>query len=139
MTLLIDTDILIDVALARAPHAAEAGALLDALERRQADGFVAWHSVSNFHYLVAPKRGRSATKTFLLELTRFIQVAPTTTESLRYAAELTLADFEDALQVAAAVACGAAAIATRNVRDYARSPVRAATPRTLLAELRAAG
>ena len=41
-------------------------------------------------------------------------------------------DFEDALQVAAAEACGADVIATRNVRDYAKSPVRAATPKALL-------
>jgi hypothetical protein len=44
-------------------------------------------------------------------------------------------DFEDALQVAAAVACGSNTIATRNVRDYARAPVRAATPTILLKEL----
>jgi hypothetical protein len=43
-------------------------------------------------------------------------------------------DFEDALQVAAADACGATTIATRNVRDYARAPVRATTPTTLLKE-----
>jgi len=44
-------------------------------------------------------------------------------------------DFEDALQVAAAVACGASVIATRNLQDYAKSPVRAAEPLFVLAEL----
>jgi len=44
-------------------------------------------------------------------------------------------DFEDALQVVVAVACGAHAVAARNTRDYVRSPVRAATPDTLLKEL----
>jgi hypothetical protein len=34
-------------------------------------------------------------------------VAPTDTDALRFAASLTLPDFEDALQVAAAHACGA--------------------------------
>ena len=32
-------------------------------------------------------------------------------------------DFEDAMQVAAARACGASHIVTRNARDYARSPI----------------
>ena len=135
MILLVDTDILIDFALDRRPHAAAAGELLDALERRQATGFIAWHSVANFHYLVVSKRGTSGTKAFLLDLLRFVQVAPTSTESVRYAASLPMRDFEDALQVAAAVACGANAIATRNVRHYARSPVRATTPAILLKEL----
>ena len=135
MILLVDTDILIDVALDRRPHAVAAAELLDALERREATGFIAWHSVANFHYLVVSKQGSSATKAFLLELLRFIQVAPTSTDSVRYAAGLPMRDFEDALQVAAAVACGANTIATRNVRDYSRSPVRAATPTALLKDL----
>jgi len=133
--LLIDTDILIDVALDRRPHAAAAAELLDALERRRATGFVAWHTVANFHYLVVSKQGSSATKAFLLDLLRFVQVAPTSTDSVRYAAGLPMRDFEDALQVAAAVACGANTIATRNVRDYAQAPVRATTPTILLREL----
>ena len=85
-------------------------------------------------------RGRAsmnadATKAFLLELLGFVQIAPTSTDSVRYAASLPMRDFEDALQVAAAVACGANTIATRNVRDYARAPVRATTPTMLLKEL----
>lgn len=135
MILLVDTDILIDVALDRRPHAAAAAALLDALERREATGFIAWHSVANFHYVVQPKQGASATRSFLLDLVRFVQIAPTATDSVRYAAGLPMRDFEDALQVAAAVACGAEAIATRNVRDYTRAPVRAAAPGILLREL----
>lgn|SRR5262249_19104560 len=133
--LLVDTDILIDVALDRRPHAAPAGELLDTLERRQATGFIAWHSIANFHYLVVSAKGSSATNGFLLDLLRFVQVAPTSTESVRYAASLPMRDFEDALQAAAAVACGANRVATRNVRDYARSPVRATTPTILLKEL----
>lgn len=135
MILLLDTDVLIDVALERRPHVEDSAALLDALEQRQASGFLAWHTVANFDYLVAPERGRASAKGFLVELTRFVQVAPTTTESVRYAAKLPMRDFEDALQVAAAVACGATTIATRNIRDFARSPVRAATPRALLNDL----
>jgi hypothetical protein len=43
-------------------------------------------------------------------------------------------DFEDAMQVVAAEACGADVIATRNIRDYARSPLRAATPKALMSK-----
>ncbi len=70
------------------------------------------------------------------DLTRFVQVAPTTTESLRYAAQLPMRDFEDALQVSAAAACGAEVIATRNLHDYTRSPIRARKPGTLLRKLK---
>ncbi len=135
MIVLLDTDILVDVALDREPYAENAAALLDALEHRPGSAFIAWHTVSNFYYLLAPKRGRSGARAFLVDLSRFVEVARTTTESLRYAAQLKMKDFEDAMQVAAAAACEADVIATRNVRDYARSPIRAATPGALLDEL----
>jgi len=39
------------------------------------------------------------------------------------------------MQVVAAEACGADVIATRNICGYARSPLRAATPKALIREL----
>lgn len=135
MIILLDTDVLIDLALDRKPHAEPAAVLIDFLAKRAKGAFVAWHSLSNFHYMVSPTRGKQASRDFLLDLTRFVSVAPTTTESLLYAGGLALSDFEDAMQVAAAVACQADVIVTRNLRDYARSPVRAEEPRGLLREL----
>ena len=137
MTVLLDADVLIDVALERAEFVEPAGALLDALELRPGAAFVAWHTISNFYYLVAPARGRTKARDFLVDLTRFARVAPTSTASVRYAASLPIADFEDALQVAAAAACKADVIATRNTRDYTHSPIRAATPGVVLEQLRA--
>jgi predicted nucleic acid-binding protein len=132
---LIDTDVLIDVALDRAPHAEPAAGLLDLLERRSRSAFVAWHTIANFYYLVAPTRGGRPTRDFVLDLLRFVAAAPATTEGLRRATRLQMKDFEDAMQVVAAEACGADVIATRNIRDYARSPLRAATPKALVSEL----
>ena len=133
MTVLIDTDVLLDVALDRHPYSEAAGALLSAVEQRRMRGFVAWHALSNFHYLVAPRGGKSSAREFVAELAVFVEVAPTTTESLRYALRLPMKDFEDAMQVAAAAACHADLIATRNLKDYLNSPVKAVAPETVLA------
>lgn len=135
MILLLDTDILIDFALDRAPYAQGAADLLDALEQRPGTAFVAWHSISNFYYLASPKQGKQKTKEFLLDLVRFVEVAPTTTEHLLFAGQIAMTDFEDALQVAAALACHADAVVTRNLKDYAKSPIPAVDPRTALAQL----
>lgn len=134
MIFLLDTDILIDVALKRMPHATAAGKLLDLLEQRPGTAWVAWHTLSNFHYLVSPTRGRDDTKNFLVDLARFVNVAQTTTKSFLFAARLRLKDFEDALQVAAAVACEAEIIVTRNIRDYTHSPIKAVAPQSVLHE-----
>ena len=133
--MLLDTDVLVDVALDRVPHSGPSSELLDRIERGPESVCIAWHSVSNFYYLVSPSRGGESTRDFIVELTRFVEVAATDTEGVRYAAELPMADFEDAMQVAAARACGARLIVTRNLRDYHRSPIPAVTPSEALEEL----
>ena len=97
--------------------------------------FVAWHSLSNFYYLVRPTRGDASVRDFLVDLTGFVTVAPADTDALRYATALPLRDFEDAMQVAAARSCGAEVIATRNVADFEASPIAARTPAELVREL----
>ncbi len=88
MILLLDTDILLDVALDRHPHSEAASKLLDRLQRRPGTAFIAWHTISNFFYLTRPVHGGLTAQLLLLELARFVRVAPTTTESLLYAASL---------------------------------------------------
>ena len=133
--ILLDTDVLIDVALDRRPHSDSASELLERIEHGAEAAFIAWHSVSNLYYVVTPVLGGVSARDFIVELTRFVTVAMTDTESIRYAAELPMIDFEDAMQVAAARSCGARHIVTRNIRDYERSPIRAVDPQEALGEL----
>lgn len=135
MIIFLDTDILIDVALDRHPFAASAGDLLDALEKRPGSAYIAWHSLSNFYYMVKPAKGGSSTKDFIRELLRFVQIAPTNTKDVLYALRLPLSDFEDALQCAAAIASGADFIASRNLKDYRHSPVPVRSPDAVLKTL----
>ncbi len=133
--MLLDSDVLIDVALERDPHLGPSSELLILIARRRAPAFVAWHSLSNIHYIVARARGQQEARRFIADLLRFTEVAETGTEDLRHALDLPMADFEDALQAAAARACGARHIVTRNVADFARSPIPAITPAEALARL----
>ena len=133
--ILLDTDILIDVALDRHPHSGPASELLDRIEHGGKSACIAWHSVSNFYYLVAPSRGGESARDFILELTGFVAVSATGSEAVRYAAALPMPDFEDAMQVAAARSSGARQIVTRNVRDYERSPIPAVNPQEALTSL----
>ena len=128
----LDTDILIELTLDRSPHAEVASELLNRIEHGPHSAFIAWHTVSNFYYLVSPLRGRTDTRDFIVDLTRLVTVASTGTEALRYAAALPMPDFEDAMQVAAARAFGARHIVTRNVKDCRRSPIPALSPQDAL-------
>ena len=133
--ILLDTDVLVDVALDRPPYADASSDLLSFLEGRGRMAFVAWHTLSNAYYLMRPSRGGAAARSFLSDLMGFVVVVPTDTDAFRYAVSLDLPDLEDAMQVAAAWSCGASFIATRNVKDFRRSPVPARTPEQLVREL----
>ena len=130
--ILIDTDVLVDVALDREPFSGAASELLDRLQMGPKRAFVAWHSLSDFYSLVAPVRGGSDARVFIAELIRFVAVAECGTDAIDYAARLGMSDFEDAMQVAAARACGARFVVTRNARGFRRSPIPAIAPQEAL-------
>jgi len=135
MRVLLDTDVLLDVGLERSDFVEASAQLLRAMERRDCDGFVAWHSVANLFYLMRPKRGGGHARRLISRLTEIVEIPATDTKSLRQAAALPMSDFEDAMQAAAALACGADWIATRNLKHFRKSPVPAAAPETILALL----
>ena len=66
------------------------------------------------------------------ELLEFVQVGPTETNVAEWATSIELPDFEDALQVAAASACHAQKIITRNIKRYKKSPIKAVTAEDFL-------
>ena len=124
---------LLDAALRRQPHFNASAAFLERAEHGPESACIAWHTVSNVYYIAA-QHGVDA-RDFLVSLTQWVDIAPTDADSVRYAAGLPMADFEDALQVAAAHACGAGHIVTRNLADYAQSPIHAVSPLAALSSL----
>ncbi len=123
MKIFIDTDILIDVALDRTPFSNDASLLLDKLEMKQADGFIAWHSLSNLYYICSSSIHDKKLKEYIKELLSFVSVSETTTKDAIYALGLNVGDFEDAMQISAAISCKADFVVTRNIRDFKHSPV----------------
>lgn len=127
MKLLIDCDILLDIALKRDPYFEYSSRLLDWAEKHPGQSAVAWHTLSNLVYLC--DRNAAA---FIEDLLEFIDVPGTDADSMRFALELSMKDLEDAMQVAAAELFGAQIIATRNLKDYSKSPIKAMAPRTII-------
>jgi predicted nucleic acid-binding protein len=132
MIVLIDTDVIIDVALDRSPYVKFSVSVINAAEKGNIDGYIAWHSIANFYYLVASASGDKKTRIFIKELLQFIKVSKTSTEDILYAIDSPLKDFEDALQLAAAKSCMAKYIITRNIKHYKKSSVPAITPENFL-------
>ena len=121
MKVLIDTDVLLDVALARDPHLSASLAVLEWAEDG-GEAAVAWHSLTNCSYLL--KGGRR----FLKNLLKLVDVATVGSHDAKTAMDLPMADLEDAFQAASALAWKADLIITRNLPDYRKSPVPALSP-----------
>ncbi|MEN8662296.1 MAG: type II toxin-antitoxin system VapC family toxin [Lentimonas sp.] len=129
MKILIDTDVLLDVALKRMPHVTESAAVLRWVEAGN-HAAIAWHSISNCAYLLKGN-GRA----FLSLLLGMVEVAEVATKDAHYALDLPMADLEDAMQVAAAQKFGAKYVITRNLPDYKNSPILGLSPKQFLARI----
>lgn len=129
MKILVDTDVLLDVALDRIPHVTESAAVLRWAEAG-GRASVAWHSLTNCSYLL-----KGSGRSFLELLLKSVSVANVGDADARRALQIPLKDLEDAFQVSAALAFGAEWIVTRNIADYRRSPVPAITPITFLKKI----
>lgn len=130
MKLLLDINIILDVVFER-PGASASSALI-ATCGPQNQAWLAWHSVATLSYLIERERDPATARAVVTDLLTWAQVATTGHADALLALQLPMADFEDALQVAAAQACGANYIITRNVRDFGKSPVAALTPERFL-------
>ncbi len=97
--------------------------------------FIAWHSISNFYYIVESDKKTTSSIDFIRDLLRFVKISPTTTKDALFALDLNMNDFEDALQAAAAKTCSAEFIITRNVKHYKKSPIATITPARLIDKL----
>lgn len=130
MRLLLDINVLLDVALQR--PGAPASARLLGLCGRQHEAWLAWHSVATLAYLIERQQSAISARDFIRGLLVWAEVAHTTRADALAALDLPMPDFEDALQTAAAMACGAHVIVTRNERDFKGSPAPGMTPEAFL-------
>jgi predicted nucleic acid-binding protein len=130
MRLLLDINVLLDVVFER--PAAPGSSQVIARCGREHDAWLAWHSVATLAYLVGRQRSAAEARDFLRSLFMWADVAVTQRSDALQALDWPMPDCEDALQAAAAVACDARVILTRNVRDFKGSPVPAMTPEAFM-------
>ena len=127
MKVLIDTDILLDIALHRVKFFENSAATVEWAESEPGEAAVAWHSLSNIAYLLRPDA-----RAFIRELLMFAEIPATGTSAAKQAMDFPMKDLEDALQAAAALRFGASYIVTRNSEHYKNSPVPTLSPKEFL-------
>jgi predicted nucleic acid-binding protein len=135
---LFDTNVILDVLLARAPHVGPATALLDHVAAKSLDGVLGATTLTTIHYLAAKAVGPRAAERHLRTLLGLFEVASVTRAVLTDALDLDFSDYEDAVLHEAARHASAEAIVTRDPKGFAKGRLKVYAPEELLRLMQAA-
>jgi predicted nucleic acid-binding protein len=133
MKVLFDTNVVLDVLLAREPHANVAAQLFALIDGGLLEGVLCATTIITVHYIATDAVGRKKAQKHLRELMTLFDVAPVDRNVLARAMDLEFPDFEDAVLHEAGRAFGAAAIVTRNRKDFGNASLPVFDPIELLA------
>lgn len=101
---LIDTNILVDVALGRDPFFDQSEQIVRLAEQKQIEGYISVSTFSDLYYVLRRVKGRDWTLQFLQQMAAICQIAAVDQSVISMALTLNFTDFEDAIQYSTAVA-----------------------------------
>lgn len=123
---------ILDVIQQRQPFYEESARVVDAVVRGQAVGWLAAHSITTLFYVINRVRNRETAVTAITGLLDVFTVAAVDDQVIRQALAWGWPDFEDAVQMAAAVQAQADYLITRNPRDFQSSILPVVQPAAFL-------
>ncbi len=135
MRAVVDTNVLIDFFLDRQPFAADATDLIQRAQRLEFRGLACATSFTTVDYLARKAVGRVEANAQVAFLLSILEVAPVDGSILQAALRGGMRDFEDAVIVESAGRSQADYIVTRNLKDFAKSPIPVHTPESFRALL----
>ncbi|MCL2867496.1 MAG: PIN domain-containing protein [Clostridia bacterium] len=131
MRLMLDTNIIVDV-LSKRDGYEESLQLVKYCELGKAEGFVSAITVTDVMYIlrkhITPSLAREAMQTLLL----IVNVANVLKSDITSGFSSDMKDYEDAVQASCAERMKADYIVTRNINDFAKSPIPAILPNSAI-------
>jgi predicted nucleic acid-binding protein len=134
-SVLFDLDVILDVLQRREPFFDMSARALASAETGRVQAWVAAHSLTTLFYLLAKYQSAEQARIGITSLLTFLSVAPVDQAVIEQALSLPYQDFEDAVQMVAALRSRAQYLITRNVQHYKTGPLPALQPAELLALL----
>jgi len=132
---LLDLNVILDVLQQRRPFFENSARVLALAEMGAIDGCVSAHSITTLFYLYAKAQSDAEARVAITDLLQFLSVATVDQRTIEQALALPYKDFEDAVQMVAALHVGADYVVTRNIADFKMGPLPAIMPAELLALL----
>lgn len=131
--LLIDGNILLDVMQRREPFYGDSALIWKLCETGGCKGYVSALTIADLVYIMRKELNSDDIKSVLAKLSIIFEIEDLLAEDLLNAAGMGWRDFEDAVQSATAKRIKADYIATRNLKDFEKSSIPAASPGDLIA------
>ena len=122
MRVLVDTNVVLDVLLARQPFLGASAEVFGLVEHSRIDGFLCATTITTIDYLLTQTMSRPTARQTLRKLLELFDIAPVNRAVLEEAFKSKLADFDDAVLDQAGRLGGAEAVVTRNQQTSAMRP-----------------
>jgi predicted nucleic acid-binding protein len=119
----LDTDVVLDLLLAREPFFAPAADLFLAIQNGRIDGCISPLAFSNLFYILRQQMSPPDAVRALRKLRLLVRVLSIDEKVVDLALASAFTDFEDALQYYTALAHNVSAVVTRNKRDYREAKI----------------
>jgi len=132
MRILLDTNIILDVALNRQGHSEKAKELIYFLNQKEIPFFVTASTVTDIYYILKKSDNHTSALEFLQNFLHYADVAGVDKTIIINALNSGLNDFEDAVQIQSAILNQISTIVTRNKSDFKTSEVEVFTPEEFL-------
>jgi predicted nucleic acid-binding protein len=129
---IVDTNVVLDVLLARRGFADAACKVFALVERSRIEACLCATTVTTVHYLLTQSLSQEKAREALRSLLRLFEIAPVNRPVIEGALQSKIADFEDAVLEQAGRLAGTEAIVTRNTKDFRKAAVKALDPSELL-------
>ena len=128
MRVLFDTNVILDIWMAREPFWKDSAALLAKAEKKEIEGWICPTTITTLHYLGKKVHGEEKARALINQLLKISKVGKMSGQTFKTALASKISDFEDAVIEAVSVGNGIDFIATRNTRDFKKSRVPAKEP-----------
>jgi len=135
MRVLLDTNIVLDVLLKRAPWVVEASAIWKANDDGRIVGYLMASALTDIFYIARRLAGKESARAAVQTYLDAFEFCPVDRHTLERAHVLSGTDFEDNLQMVCAEIAQLDAIVTRDPGDFKNSTITALTPANVLARL----
>ena len=135
MTVIVDTNVVLDVLLGREPFLDVATRVFESVEHGHVKGLLCATSVTTVDYLLARFLSLEKRRETLRCLLSVFDVAPVNRAVIDEALRSRITDFEDAVVEQSGRLAGADAVVTRDTRDFRRSSIKVLAPDELLGSL----